>query len=119
MTGRVRPIRCPARRVIPDGAGLSRRVGQSGKASADSAIAETRVAGTVPGEQVVQAADFISDNPAWAGTMTVTWKLTTIAAGTRVGIVAGDGPDGISAQDHAAGLASSLTNLAAYLKQWQ
>jgi hypothetical protein len=37
----------------------------------------------------------------------------------RAGIVAGDVPDGISAQDHAAGLASSLTNLAAYLKQRQ
>jgi len=32
-------------------------------------------------------------------------------------IVAEDVPDGISAEDHAAGLASSLTNLAAYVEQ--
>jgi hypothetical protein len=37
-------------------------------------------------------------------------------AGTRVSIVAQDVPDGVSAEDHAAGLASSLANLAAYLE---
>jgi hypothetical protein len=31
--------------------------------------------------------------------------------------VAEDVPDGISAEDHAAGLTSSLTNLAAYVEQ--
>src|SRR5215510_4821646 len=34
-----------------------------------------------------------------------------------VDIVPEDVPDGISAEDHAAGLASSLTNLAAYVEQ--
>ena len=34
-----------------------------------------------------------------------------------VDFTADDVPDGISAEDHAAGLASSLTNLAAYLEQ--
>ena len=38
-------------------------------------------------------------------------------AGRRVDIVAEDVPDGISAEDHAAGLASSLTKLAAYLQR--
>jgi hypothetical protein len=49
--------------------------------------------------------------------MTMTWAVTAVDAGTRVDIVAKDVPDGISAQDHAAGLASSLTNLAAYVEQ--
>ena len=49
--------------------------------------------------------------------MTMTWQVTAVAAGTRVDIVAQDVPDGISAQDHAAGLASSLTKLAAYVEQ--
>ena len=40
-----------------------------------------------------------------------------VDAGTRVNIVAEDVPDGISAEDHAAGLASSLAKLAAYLEQ--
>jgi len=37
--------------------------------------------------------------------------------GTRVDLRADDVPDGISAEDHATGLASSLANLAAYLEQ--
>jgi len=36
-------------------------------------------------------------------------------SGTRVGIVADDVPDGISAEDHATGLASSLANLAEHV----
>jgi hypothetical protein len=38
-------------------------------------------------------------------------------AGTRVDIIADDVPDGISADDHAAGLASSLENLARYVEE--
>ena len=61
--------------------------------------------------------DFVSDDPAYAGTMTMTWQVTAVDAGTRVDIVAEDVPDGVSAEDHAAGLASSLTNLAAYVER--
>ena len=61
--------------------------------------------------------DFVSDDPAYAGTMTMIWEVTAVEAGTRVDIVAEDVPDGISAEDHAAGLASSLTNLATYLER--
>ena len=65
----------------------------------------------------MQAVDFVSDDPAYAGTMTMTWKVTAVNAGACVDIVADDVPDGISAEDHAAGLDSSLTKLAAYLEQ--
>jgi uncharacterized protein YndB with AHSA1/START domain len=88
-----------------------------GKATVDSDIVEARFVDIVPGERVVQAVDFVSDDPAYAGTMIMTWEVTAVDAGTRVNIVAEDVPDGISAEDHAAGLASSLTNLAAYLEQ--
>jgi uncharacterized protein YndB with AHSA1/START domain len=91
--------------------------GAPGKASADSDIVEARFVGIVPGERVVQAVDFVSDDPAYAGTMTMTWEVTPVDAGTRVDIVAEDVPDGISAEDHAAGLTSSLTNLAAYVER--
>lgn len=53
----------------------------------------------------------------YAGTMTTTWEVTAVDGGTRVDIRADDVPDGISAEDHATGLASSLANLAAYLEQ--
>ena len=91
--------------------------GAPGKATADSDIAEARFVDIVPGERVVQAVEFVSDDPAYAGTMIMTWEITATSAGTRVTIVAKDVPDGISAEDHAAGLASSLTNLAAYVEQ--
>jgi uncharacterized protein YndB with AHSA1/START domain len=91
--------------------------GAPGKASADSDIVEGRFVDVVPGERVTQAVNFVSDDPAYAGTMTMTWAVTAVDAQTRVDIVAEDVPDGVSAEDHAAGLASSLTNLAAYLEQ--
>jgi uncharacterized protein YndB with AHSA1/START domain len=91
--------------------------GARGKAAVDSDIVEARFVDIVPGERVVQAVDFVSDDPTYAGVMTMTWEVTAADAGTRVGIVAEDVPDGISAEDHAAGLASSLTNLAAYVEQ--
>ena len=87
--------------------------GAPGKATMESDIVEARFVNIVPGQRVVQAVDFVSDDPAYAGTMTMTWEVTAVDAGTRVDIVAEDVPDGISAEDHAAGLASSLTNLAA------
>ena len=90
--------------------------GAPGKATAESDVVEARFVDIVPGERVVQAVDFVSDDPAYAGTMTMTWQVTAVDAGTRVNIVAEDVPDGISAEDHAAGLASSLTNLAAYVE---
>ena len=39
--------------------------------------------------------------------MIMTWEVTAADTGTRVNIVAKDVPDGISAEDHAAGLDSS------------
>ncbi len=86
-----------------------------GKATADSDIVEARFVDLVPGALVVQAVDFVSDDPANAGTMTMTWELTAVDDGTRVDIRAEDVPAGISADDHAAGLSSSLENLATYL----
>ncbi len=91
--------------------------GAPGKATADSDIVEARFLDIVPGERVVQAVDFVSDDPANAGTMTMTWQVTPVEAGTRVDIIAEDVPNGISADDHATGLASSLTKLAAYLQR--
>ncbi|MFB4274084.1 SRPBCC family protein [Nonomuraea sp. MTCD27] len=91
--------------------------GAAGKATVDSDIVEARFVDIVPGVRVVQAVDFVSDDPAYAGTMTMTWEVTAVGAGTRVDIVADDVPDGISAADHAEGLASSLTNLAAYVER--
>lgn len=91
--------------------------GGPGKATADSDVVEGRFIDIVPGERVVQAVDFVSGDPAFAGTMIMTWAITPADGGTRVDIIATDVPDGISAEDHAAGFDSSLTKLGAYLGQ--
>ncbi|MPZ88174.1 MAG: ATPase [Nitriliruptorales bacterium] len=88
-----------------------------GKATADSDVVEARFLDIAPGVRVVQAVDFVSDDPAFAGTMVMAWEVTAVDAGTRVDIRADDVPAGISATDHAAGLASSLANLARYLEE--
>jgi uncharacterized protein YndB with AHSA1/START domain len=88
-----------------------------GKASADTDVVDVRVVQVVPEDRVVQAVDFESDDPAFAGTMTMTWRVEAVDGGTRVEIRAEDVPDGISAEDHAAGLASSLDQLAAFVER--
>lgn len=88
-----------------------------GKATADSDIVQGRFVDIVPGVRVVQAVDFVSDDPAYSGTMTMTWELSDAANGTRVEVRAENVPVGISAEDHAAGLSSSLANLAQYLER--
>src|SRR5207253_7189305 len=87
-----------------------------GKATADSDVVEARYLEVEPGVRVVQAVDFVSNDPAFAGTMIMTWEVAAVDGGSRVEITADDVPDGISAEDHAVGLASSLANLAEYVE---
>jgi uncharacterized protein YndB with AHSA1/START domain len=87
-----------------------------GKSTADSDIVEAHFVEIVAGVRVVQAVNFVSDDPAQAGTMTMTWEVTPVEHGTRVEFRAEDVPAGISADDHAAGLTSSLANLAEHLE---
>jgi hypothetical protein len=70
----------------------------------------------VPNARVVQAVEFVSDDPAFAGTMTMTWEVAAQSDGTQVTIRAVDVPEGISAEDHAVGLSSSLAQLAAFVE---
>lgn len=88
-----------------------------GKATANTDVVEARFIDLVPGVRVVQAVDFVSDDPSVGNTMTMTWEVTSVDHGTRVDITADDVPDGISPEDHAAGLNSSLMNLADYLER--
>ncbi|MFD6100401.1 SRPBCC family protein [Nocardiopsis flavescens] len=87
-----------------------------GKTDAGTDVVEVGFAELVPGERVVQRAVFDSDDPAFAGTMTMTWTLAPDGDATVVSVAARDVPPGISAEDHAAGLASSLAKLAAFVE---
>jgi hypothetical protein len=48
--------------------------------------------------------------------MVMTWTLGPAAGGTLVTLTAENVPPGISAEDHSAGLASSLENLARFVE---
>jgi uncharacterized protein YndB with AHSA1/START domain len=87
-----------------------------GKSSEHSDVVEGRFVELVPNVRVVQEIDFESDDPAFAGKMRMTWSLAPVAAGTEVAIACENVPDGISEQDHAVGLKSSLENLAAFVE---
>lgn len=85
-----------------------------GKSSEHEDTVEGEFVRLSPDREVVQRFVFELDDPDLAGVMTMTWMLEPAPAGTRVSIVCENVPVGISAEDHAAGLASSLENLAAY-----
>lgn len=86
--------------------------GFSGKTTERTDIASGRFLALEPGRRIVQSAEFESADPAFAGTMVMAWSLDPEAGGTRVTVSASEMPPGISAEDHEAGLASSLENLA-------
>jgi uncharacterized protein YndB with AHSA1/START domain len=86
-----------------------------GKTTDDADAVEATFVELVPEERVVQAVQFDSDDPAYAGTMTMTWTLEPRGTTTVVEIRAEDVPPGISPDDHQVGLDSTLGNLAAYL----
>lgn len=88
-----------------------------GKSSADADTVEGEFVRLVANSEVVQRFAFESDDPSFAGIMTMTWKLARAPDGTEVSIVCENVPQGISAEDHATGLASSLENLAAYCER--
>ena len=71
----------------------------------------------VPGKRIVERVAFESDDPAFAGAMTITTTFRPMGEDTEVTMACSEVPAGISAEDHAAGIASSLANLAAYAER--
>lgn len=91
-------------------------VANAGKSGDGHDVVSGRFGGIVPGERLEQLIEFESDDPALAGTMRMVWEIARAEIGTRVAIRAEDVPSGIGAEDHRAGLASSLANLAALVE---
>ncbi|ANS63278.1 hypothetical protein SLINC_1054 [Streptomyces lincolnensis] len=88
-----------------------------GKTSDATDVVDVEFADLVPAERVVQRAVFEADDPAYEGTMTMTWHLVPAGDGTEVTVTAVDVPPGIDQADHEAGITSSLANLASYLER--
>lgn len=89
----------------------------AGKSSQDSDVMNGRFVELVPDRRIVQEGDFESEDPAFAGTMTMTWELKPVPEGTEVTVSAEDVPVGISQEDHEAGIGSTLENLAAFVEE--
>ncbi|MFD3684897.1 SRPBCC family protein [Nocardiopsis sp. NPDC058631] len=87
-----------------------------GKTSESSDVTEVEFVDLLPGQRVVQRVVFESEDAAFAGTMTMTWRFTEAGEGTEVTVEATGVPPGISPADHEVGLASSLANLAAHVE---
>lgn len=88
-----------------------------GNSSADTDVVEGEFLELAPGELVRQRFTFRSDDPRFAGAMTMTWRLSPAPGGARVTVEAENVPVGISAKDHEAGMAASLDNLADYVER--
>ncbi len=87
-----------------------------GKTTDRTDITTGRFLRLVPGRCVRQSVEFESNDPAFAGEMTMTWSFEPAAEGARVTVTADNVPSGISEADHAAGLGSSLDNLASFVE---
>ena len=87
-----------------------------GKTSSDFDEAEVRLVQIDPWQCIVQEVDFNSDDPAFTGTMLMTWTFDVADKGTLVQVRAENVPEGIRPEDHQAGLDSSLANLARFIE---
>jgi uncharacterized protein YndB with AHSA1/START domain len=88
-----------------------------GKSTSESDVVEVRFLEVVPNVRVAQAVDFVSDDPAFAGTMTMTWELSPADDRTHVTIRADNVPPGISPEDHEVGMDTSLAQLETFLRK--
>ena len=83
-----------------------------GKTKDNADVVEGRFVELAPPRKIAQCFTFKSDDPAFAGAMTMIWTLEERAGGTQLSVSAHDVPAGIAKADHQAGMASSLANLA-------
>ena len=87
-----------------------------GKTTQNTDVVNGRFIELEPDRRIVQEIDFVSNDPAYAGTMRMTWTTEPQGEGTLVTVMAEHVPVGVSPEDHAQGLASSLANLAAFVE---
>jgi uncharacterized protein YndB with AHSA1/START domain len=70
----------------------------------------------VPGELVIEADEFETDDPALRGEMTITIRLSDAPTGTELVAVHDGLPDGVAPADNELGWREALTRLAALVK---
>jgi len=85
-----------------------------GKTSEHTDVVRGRFLDLIPDERIVQRGEFESDDPAFAGAMTITWTLADVPGGTEVSVLCENVPPSVRPSDHETGLRSTLENLAAF-----
>lgn len=85
-----------------------------GKTSENADEIEVRFIKLVPDERIEQAVAFNSEDPVFSGEMRIMWTFDSVPNGTFVTVRCENVPSGIHVEDHQAGLASTLSNLAAF-----
>lgn len=85
-----------------------------GKTSEDSDEVEVTFVRLETDRRIEQRVVFASDAPEFAGSMKMTWSFTAARGETEVSVRCEDVPPGIRPEDHEAGLASTLENLARF-----
>lgn len=96
---------------------LTHRGEGEGKSSARTDLSSGRFLVLEPGRRIVMSVEFDSDDPRFAGEMIMSWSFFSEGEDTWVTITAENVPPGISAEDHAVGLKSSLDNLARFVRR--
>ncbi len=87
-----------------------------GKTSDNEDLVEGSFVELVPGRKIVEKVNFKSDDPSFAGTMTITTSFTPVNDGTEVRFTCEHVPPGIRPEDHQMGMHSSLENLAKFVE---
>lgn len=90
------------------------RTSDRGKTSDDSDGVEVGFLRLVEDRSIEQAVTFDSADPRFSGVMKMTWTFTPARERTNVSVCCDNVPEGISAKVHAAGLRSTLQNLASF-----
>jgi uncharacterized protein YndB with AHSA1/START domain len=87
-----------------------------GKSSEDADEVEVRFVRLVPDARIEEAVTFDSDDVAFSGEMRIVWTFDAAPDGTLVTVRCENVPGGIRAEDHQAGLASTLEKLAGFVE---
>ena len=89
----------------------------AGKTSEGADVFEGRFTDLVPDKRIVEVVEFESEDPAFAGEMTITTLLEDKPDGTEVTVLCENVPPGIRKEDHLQGINSSLKNLADFTEK--
>jgi uncharacterized protein YndB with AHSA1/START domain len=84
-----------------------------GKTSEDTDTFHGRFVELVPCERIVEVIEFESQDPGFAGEMTITTSFADTGEGTVITVLCQDIPPGIRPEDNEMGTKQSLQNLAA------